>query len=231
MSIEPLPPELAALIASAPEPSVAPAVEARLLSRLDTSIAFTVMMPPSPLMKLSSGASLLVVGMTMGAGIHALVTKPSPEPVIAFELPPAVVSVIQPEEPTDAGSFVVPELPEKTVPLPRRRLKKEVELDAGHAFIGAPMEKTTTTLEAERRLLEPARAALARGMSAQVLDLLGRHLQAFPEGQLVEEREALWVQALAQSGETDSARLRAGLFRERFPKSFLLPVVERAISP
>jgi hypothetical protein len=86
-----------------------------------------------------------------------------------------------------------------------------------------------TTLAAERSLLEIARTALARGDSASALDALGRHQAQFPKGQLSEEREALYVQALSMAGRSAEAKQRADRFRKTWPGSMLLPVVEAAV--
>jgi hypothetical protein len=59
---------------------------------------------------------------------------------------------------------------------------------------------------------------------------LGRHARKFPNGQLEEEREALWVQALVASGDAGSARARGELFRRRFPRSIQLPIVDAALA-
>ena len=84
-------------------------------------------------------------------------------------------------------------------------------------------------LAAERAGIDMARTALTRGDDAGALLLLQRHAREFPQGRLVEEREALWVQALARSGRVGEARAHARAFRQRFPKSMLLPAVDMAV--
>src|SRR6185295_3590000 len=51
-------------------------------------------------------------------------------------------------------------------------------------------------LSAERALLDRARGALARSDGDGALVPLARHASGFPRGQLVEEREGMWVKAL-----------------------------------
>lgn len=82
----------------------------------------------------------------------------------------------------------------------------------------------------ERSLIETARSAAARRDAAAALDAVGQHARQFPHGQLVEEREALAVQALVLAGRDADARARAAAFRRRFPRGIYLPVVEAAIS-
>jgi hypothetical protein len=85
------------------------------------------------------------------------------------------------------------------------------------------------SLAMERDLIDRARMALARGDGDAALDALERHATDFQGGRLVEEREALMVQALVQTGRIDAARARAARFRARFPNSVLLPAVDAAV--
>jgi hypothetical protein len=85
------------------------------------------------------------------------------------------------------------------------------------------------SLGRERDLIERARMAIARGQGGAALEALDRHAKDFPRGRLVEEREALAVQALVQDGRLDGARARATLFRTRFPSSVFLPAVNAAV--
>jgi hypothetical protein len=59
--------------------------------------------------------------------------------------------------------------------------------------------------------------------------LLGQHARRFGHGQLAEEREALWVQALVANGNTEEARTRAVQFRRHFPRSIQIEIVNAAI--
>ena len=93
----------------------------------------------------------------------------------------------------------------------------------------APPVLQETSLDRERQLLEAARTAVARSMVPAALASLEQHAREFPQGVLAEERDALWVQALAVSGDLPAARARAGRFTETYPDSLFLPVVERAV--
>jgi outer membrane protein assembly factor BamD (BamD/ComL family) len=86
-----------------------------------------------------------------------------------------------------------------------------------------------TGLAGERALLEEARMALAQGSVPAAIAALTRHEQEFPRGRLVEEREAMLVQALLRAGRTAEAESRARAFGDRFPGSLLVPVVEGAV--
>lgn len=74
-----------------------------------------------------------------------------------------------------------------------------------------------------------ARAKLAGSDTTRTLELLEEHSRLFPRGQLVEEREALAVQALVLANRYDEARARATTFRERWPQSVYLPSVDMTI--
>jgi TolA-binding protein len=81
----------------------------------------------------------------------------------------------------------------------------------------------------ESALLARAQSAVARGASEHAIAALREHAARFPEGQLREEREALWVSALVRAGDLAAAEQRARQFRERFPGSPLQPTVDAAL--
>ena len=85
-------------------------------------------------------------------------------------------------------------------------------------------------LTVESPLIDRARAGIETHDPARALAQLEEHKRRFPHGQLEEEREALWVQVLVESGNADRARAQAAEFRRRFPRSIQLPIVEAAVS-
>jgi len=78
---------------------------------------------------------------------------------------------------------------------------------------------------AELRLLQQARAAVAREDFTLALQLLVEHARRFRTGRLVEEREALRVRSLAGLGRRGAARRAAADFEANFPRSPLLPSI------
>jgi hypothetical protein len=78
----------------------------------------------------------------------------------------------------------------------------------------------------ERALLDIARAALEREDGSAALGATREHERRFPNGVLVQEREAMVIRALVMMGDTKGALARAGRFRERYPDSMLLPAVD-----
>ncbi len=81
----------------------------------------------------------------------------------------------------------------------------------------------------ELKVLQPARTAVARSDFATALSAIAEHERRFAAGQLVEEREALRVQALWGLHRTDEARHAAIAFRKRFPESVLLSRMKEAL--
>jgi hypothetical protein len=108
------------------------------------------------------------------------------------------------------------------------------------SVVGLPPPPVTSTtvgllprdldLAKERSLIDMARSALARGSSGAAINALRDHERAFPGGRLSEEREALWVQVLASSGQRAQAVRRAAAFHRQFPNSMLARAVDAAVS-
>jgi outer membrane protein assembly factor BamD (BamD/ComL family) len=69
------------------------------------------------------------------------------------------------------------------------------------------------------RLLRRARSALNDGDPTQALARLTVHAETFARGQMVEDREALRVQALCKAGREAEARAAATAFLARYPNS------------
>jgi hypothetical protein len=91
--------------------------------------------------------------------------------------------------------------------------------------------RSTTVAESyalELKVLQPARVAAARGDFAVTLAAVVEHERRFPNGQLVEEREALRVRALTGEQRFEEARRAAASFRRRFPGSVLLTRMKEA---
>ena len=203
-----------------------------------------------------AGALVLALAGTAGvAGYASLARHPSPvDDTSPSAVSPAAPSSTAPlKRPAETGSRpTMAEPPEpgvspKPVPAqkPRRTTPRPAKLratparSAPQAEAGAlpvpeasaePKPEPAVSLAAERELLERARAALARPDAASASKALEEHAHRFPQGQLAEEREVLWIKALAISQRRQEARAKAALFRERFPRSILLPVVDAALS-
>ena len=176
-------------------------------------------------------AGAFVLGAIVGAGVHAVATRhrdapPSPASVTTV----VVEKIVEVPAATSAPSalpFAPTTAPTELAP-PSPALAPSPSLKTS-AAAGPSATGKDTSLAAERSLLEIARTALARGDAPSALDALGKHQAQFPQGQLSEEREALYVQALAMAGRTAEAKQRADRFRKTWPESMLLPVVDSAV--
>jgi hypothetical protein len=67
--------------------------------------------------------------------------------------------------------------------------------------------------------------------AAAALRLVDEHARRFPKSALVQEREALAIEALVGAGRADAARGRANAFLDRYPTSALRRRIERSIKP
>ncbi len=159
-------------------------------------------------------ALAFAVGGAAGALIHA---RFAPPPM------PQVVYVDRPVPPQQAS------------PSPDGASKLSgIAEPSATAIPKAPTREAASThprlsqLDAERGLLDVARAALVRGDSSAALEALDQHARTFAHALLAEERDALYVQALARAGRYEEARARAEAFRRTAPTSLLLPAVEAA---
>jgi hypothetical protein len=79
----------------------------------------------------------------------------------------------------------------------------------------------------ELSLLQRARAAVAAGHFTAALTALGEQARRFPKSRFREEREALRIRALDGAGQRREADRATQAFRERFPRSVLLPREEK----
>lgn len=89
----------------------------------------------------------------------------------------------------------------------------------------------TSALREESLVLLEARAALRAGNPGSALELLNRARARFPRGALVQEREALTIEALSRSGQPQVAAQRAEAFLRQFPRSPHAADVRRYLAP
>jgi hypothetical protein len=240
----PVDPSLAALFAAERGRAGAPAAaRARVLARLEASITG----PgdggghepdgggspppggaPAPLAGAAAGIGprllpllgAFVIGGAAGAGAHAIAT------------PPQVVYVDRPALAPPAAAKV----DEPAVTAPAIVREPEPAADAAAAPTEAPRSSASPSassdaaLAAERALLDVGRTALGRSDGAHALEAAARHAREFPRGQLSEEREAIAVQALVKLGRRAEAEARGERFRQRYPNSVLMPVIDAALA-
>jgi hypothetical protein len=209
-SSPPFAPELEALLAPGRRiQSVPDLVRARSLVRARALLAAVAAAPPRPVVArqgpslvLAASLALLVGAAGASAALRsgALIDRAPTAP-----WPPTAVA------PAPASPAVA--LPEASA-LPRRSGRPGAH-DGSYA--------------AEIALLSRAHVAYAGRDFANALALLARHERRFPDARLAEEREALRVCLLGDSGRTREARRAAARFAERFPRSVFLARVRDVV--
>jgi hypothetical protein len=95
------------------------------------------------------------------------------------------------------------------------------------ASFPAEVTKAESSLVLEARDLALAKELLAEGHATKALAHLTKTSERFPSGSLTEERDVLFIEALARSGLGDLARQRARAFEASRPMS---PLLERVRS-
>ena len=90
-------------------------------------------------------------------------------------------------------------------------------------------EPPATTLRVAPVPSARRRGRLARGRIDDTLATLHRHARRFAQGQLAEERDSLYVQALVAKRDFAQARERATRFRRQHPSSLFQPAVDLAL--
>ena len=90
------------------------------------------------------------------------------------------------------------------------------------------VDRASSSLRGELKLLRRAQRALADGNPQLTLSVLEQLARSHPEGALAEERDALRIIALCHAGKRPQARGEARVFGQRYPSSGFLPRVEEA---
>lgn len=179
-----------------------------------------------PLIALAS----LAVGIGIGAAARPLFDAPPQSPTPVVDAPPVVARPPEPAPPEPAAPTARPDdlpaaPPVRAPGTPSARLAAP---GASSAPATTRPQGDQSDLGAERALIDTARSALARGDAPSALASLEAHEKRHPNGQLGEERDALFVQALALAGRKQDAVERAARFRLAYPASVFLPSVDAA---
>jgi outer membrane protein assembly factor BamD (BamD/ComL family) len=96
----------------------------------------------------------------------------------------------------------------------------------------APPRTGSASVDAEDEvaILGRAQRALVAGDAAAAIALAERHAQSFPTGLLVEEREAIAIEALTRLGRHELARSRFERFVAGFPRSGYRERLDRLVT-
>lgn len=171
---------------------------------------------------LAAGVGLV---LWLAAGSSDPPSEPASEPVRVEPASgaPAPSSVSFEPEPAETTSSGATE--ETTLEPPEPSLSPD---DPATITARRPRRGAGAEAPDELALLERARRDLA-ARPRVALRRLRQHQRAFPESLFAEERDAMHVQALAQLGLGEQARVRARAFRRRFPSSAHTRRVELAL--
>jgi hypothetical protein len=144
-----------------------------------------------------------------------------------------------PPAPITPATIAAPPAPEPTPPAPEATRGVPVSalpsvaparpVASIAASVASEPAPSARGLAAERALLDVGRSALARGEAAEALAAADRHAKTYPEGALVEEREAIAIKALVGLGRRDEARARAAELERKYPNSLVLRAVKNAV--
>jgi hypothetical protein len=210
-----LPPDVRVLLDHEREiPPLPATVRARAIARARAALVAGVdrgaaaPAPPHQTRWAVAAAVICLLGGAVGAAAYEIRVHFTTPPEVRPTLPVKIVA------PPPAAPVVAPAAIADVPPAP--------------PIAGArpPMSRADAA-RAELRLLRQARAAVAREDYAAALPPIAEHARQFKNGRLAEEREALRVKALAGLGRTEDARRAAAAFRDRFPRSVLLPAVSK----
>lgn len=143
------------------------------------------------------------------------------------QAPAPVVAGISPAVPAPAAVASVAQEPSGKGRLPER---DEVVAPSREAVETPARARTESSLFEEQRLIESARAAVARGDARAAFSVLDRYEHNYASLQFGPEALALRVEALRGSGQLAAARALAADFKQRYPHHPLRQRVQSAVA-
>ena len=168
-------------------------------------------------------------------GAPAATPTPTPEPAPAAEPPKSIAPVAEPTAPEAEVDPPVPvgpeEAPSEPELVPEAQPKSTRPAAQGEARGAMPTRDTAGLDDAvvrEAKQIQAARRALGTD-AARALSLTQSIAVEFPRGQLVEERLAIAIRALAKLGRIDEARTKAEAFLESYGRGAHAAAVRRAV--
>ncbi len=207
---------------SAPPPP--DAVKARVLARVETTMAATAAGMGIKLVLALVAVSTVAGGVWLG-GVWTAIR----EPEVAAKSPPAPRQE-PPIQNTEGANKTLAVDPVKTAPNKRVvTARTEIAPRPVPALIEPPETPLPKTLLAEERvLLDSARASVQRQDVIAARVALRKHEREFARGQLEEERDLLWVLVLGLERDP-SMEVRAAAFKARYPSSLFTRAVDDAV--
>ena len=196
------------------------------LDRLASRLAPTVTAPPA-------ASSSLIIKIGVGIAIVAAVaavwwprdrapSRPEPSP------PAAPIVTATRAAPTTEAAAPPPAPPARVVEEAPKRDRARAPAKATTDPVETPAVDSAPQPR-EMDLLRPAHEALGRGDLQRALELATSHARLYEKGVMVEEREAIAIEALHRLGR-DEARARFDEFVVRFPRSGYRARLERLVA-
>lgn len=179
----------------------------------------------------SAAKGVLTVALLGGAGWAVTTLRSSPEVPPAVEArstsPDTPPSVGQVGGSTDSvtGEAAPTASVQETSPRPAGEARSSPRPGTasrtpdGIAETRAPESRATSRLREESAAVLAIRRTLLSGDAVEALRMLERARVEFPNGALAQDREALTVRALVESGQKEAARRRGEAFLRTFPRS------------
>lgn len=161
------------------------------------------------------------------ARVEIAPTVPTPASPVASTVPPAAPA---PAVPSTAAPEVIAPPASNTAP-PERRSRPRVEASRPRVEVSSPAHDATDAVaEDELAILGRAQRALVGNDASAALSHAQRHAEMFPSGMMVEEREAIAIEALARLDRLADARVRFERFQASYPRSSYRQRLERLIT-
>lgn len=180
----------------------------------------------------------VVAGALAGGTTVAVREMREPPARVSAKAPPTSIERLTPDDPPIAAPPpIAPTLvpPEPVAPAPAARAVEQqtrprVARVSAEPPASPPAEPTPAVPRSEVELVSDMSRALAAGDAARALSLVEDHEKTYPNGTLVEERDALRIDALLAAGRTRDAHERASRFRARYPGSLHTARLGRALA-
>ncbi len=156
--------------------------------------------------------------------------NPAAMPAVSPSLPREPEAAVA-EEPSPVAAPPVTELVAKDLGSKGKALGQGDSVAPSLAMPGAPIRPAPgSSLFEEQRIIESARAAMARGDVRSAFSLLDNYEQAYASKQFWPEALALRIEALRSSGQLGAARALAADFAQKYPHHPLLARVQSIVA-
>lgn len=164
-----------------------------------------------------AGTLKIAVWVGVGMAFGALTTTTA---LVALRGPAAEPTSVARPAPREANPVVKADPPVEQAPVAEPTDTTTIPLEVtSKPTTLRPPQPSPSSLAAEMRLLETARAALSGGDARRALSLIQEHEREFPAGSLSEERRASKVFALCELGRRAEAARAAAEFLRTAPAS------------